>query len=214
MSDFPTPVRPKIERAPIEKPSRVVGKVDDVEHEIKWVMLADEDQIPNEFETVTYEYTAPFFYPNFYVELGDETKGVGYCVDGVEIDVPPQGAITFTHEEPIVGVEIIGCSSCAPATVYIHCEPLVWKFSRSGVKMKRDNLWGEHIRDLQFDMGLTEQFKKSGLFSARFKVPESKKITIMGHGSFDVEKEDCEKGHYDAHLTVKTVRVLVKKAVK
>jgi len=46
------------------------------------------------------------------VELGDKTKGAKYNRDGVELDVPPYGAITFTEEEPIVGVAIIGSSCC------------------------------------------------------------------------------------------------------
>ena len=206
-----------ISRAPIRNPERedtVPVKMTELEKEVALIARAGKEQTPIVFETVTYQYWAPFFYPNFYVELGDETKGAEFNVDGVELDVPPFGAITFTHKEPIVGVEIIASSCCSPGTVYLNCEPLEWKFPRSGVKFKMDNLWGEHHRAYMWKAGISEQYKKCGLYSAKFSIPESKKVTVMGHGSFDMEFRDYETNHYDAHLTVRAIRVTVKREVK
>ena len=41
------------------------------------------------------QYMAPFKYSNFTVELGRDHPNSEYNMDGVEIDVPPHGAITF-----------------------------------------------------------------------------------------------------------------------
>ena len=208
----------KIERAVIENPHRpeiIVGReITEEEREVGNVIRSEKDQTPLVFKTVTYEYWAPFFYPNFYVELGDQTKGAEVNADGLELDVPPYGAITFTHELPIVGVEVIASSCCSPGTVYLNCEPIVWKYSRTGVKFKRYGLWGEHHRAYMWQAGVTEEYKKCGLFSACFSIPDSNKVTVMGHGSFDMENRDYETDHYDAHLTVRAIRVTVKKEVK
>ena len=208
--------RPPISRALIENPEHAAnpGKTTSSEVEVKRIMQAGVDQEPIVFKTVTYEYWAPFFYPNFFVELGDTTKGAEYNGDGIELDVPPYGAITFTHDEPIVGVEIIASSCCSPGTVYLNCEPIEWKYARSGLKFKKYGLWGEHLRAYMTAAGVTEEYKKCGLFSAYFSIPDSKKITVMGHGSFDMEKRDYETDHYDAHLTVRAIRVTVKKTAK
>jgi hypothetical protein len=200
-----------LERAKLQNPKRKPGVVYDEEREVKNLLMQEDDQKRKEYYTVTYEYVAPFKYSNFRVELGDEIKGAEYNPDGVELDVPPYGAITFAEDEPIVGVTVIGSSCCAPGTVYLQCEPVEWKYPRTGVKFKADNLWGEHLRAYAWNAGITEQYKKCGLFSAYFSIPESRKVTIMGHGGFDIEQRDYEVNHYDAHITIRIIRVAVKK---
>ena len=66
--------------------------------------------------------------------------------DGVELDVPPYGAITFEDEEPIVEVTVIGSACVPPGYVLLFGEPCEWQYMRTGVKMRADNLWGEHLR--------------------------------------------------------------------
>lgn len=200
-----------LKRANLQNPKRKPGVIHGEEVEVMKLLKQETQQKRKVYETTTYEYTAPFKYPNFKVELGDETKGAEYNPDGVELDVPPFGAITFVEDEPIIGVTVIGSSCCAPGTVYLHCEPIEWKYPRSGVKFKADNLWGEHIRIHVWKVGITEEYKKCGLFSADFSIPESKKVTVMGHGSFDVEQQDYDSNHYDAHITIRMIRVTVKK---
>jgi hypothetical protein len=200
-----------MERARLCNPEREEPtKRTDIEYEVK-NLLEEEEQKRLEYRMFTYEYTAPFKYPNFRVELGDTTKGAEYNTDGVELDVPPYGAITFVENEPIVGVDVIGSSCVSPATVYLHCEPVVWKYPRSGVKFKMENLWGEHLRAWVWSAGINEKYKKCGLFSACFSIPDSKKVTVMGHGSFDIEQRDYDTDHYDAHLTPRMIRVHVKR---
>lgn len=201
----------RIDRAKLQNPERERQQgLTKAEHEVT-DLLDQEIQKREEYPTVTYQYWAPFKYCNFSVELGDTTKGAEYNADGVELDVPPYGAITFVEKEPIVGVTVLGSSCCAPGTVYLHCEPLLWKFPRSGVKFKAENLWGEHLRAYVWSKGIREQYKKCGLFSAYFAIPESSKVTIMGHGAFDIEQRDYDTNHYDAHLTVRMIRVDVRR---
>jgi len=52
------------------------------------------------------------------------------------------------------------------------------------------------------------------LFSAYFSIPESKKVTIMGHGAFDIEQRDYDANHYDAHITIRMIRVTVKREIR
>ena len=202
-----------IDRARLENPAREPGRMTELEGEVRRIVDSGTPQVRRCYQSVTYEYTAPFQYPNFRVELGDTTKGAEYNPDGVELDIPPYGAITFEEEEPIVGVEVIGSSCCSPGTVYLNCEPREWKYPRSGVKFKAEGLWGEHLRAYTWKAGVTEQYKKCGLFSAGFSTPDSRKITIMGHGSFDMEQRDYDTNHYDAHLTVRMIRVLVRREI-
>ena len=203
-----------LERARLENPERdEKGKFTDKEGEVKRLLNAPEMQTRKEYSVAAFEYTAPFKYPNFRVELGDKNKGAEYNFDGIELDVPPYGAITFVEEEPIIGVDVIGSSCCSPGTVYLHCEPVEWKYPRSGVRFKAEGLWGEHNRAYVWDAGITELYKKCGLFSAVFSIPDSKKITLMGHGAFDIEQRDYDTNHYDAHLTVRTIRVYVRRGL-
>ena len=204
-----------LSRARLSNPERKEKtELTDIEKEVRKLLESPEIQKRKAYQIVTYEYCAPFKYPNFKVELGDTTKGAEYNRDGVELDVPPYGAITFVEEEPIVGVTVIGSSCCAPGTIYLYCEPVEWKYPRTGVKFKQDNLWGEHIRAWMWKRGVTEQFKKAGLFSAYFSIPESKKVTIMGHGAFDIEQRDLDVNHYDAHIAIRIIRVDVKKPLE
>ena len=86
-------------RAVAARPDRRPGKFEDEELEIMRMGNDGTRQEVVKYRTEQREYGAPFNYPNFHVELGRlaRTKegGAEYNMDGVEIDVPPWGAITF-----------------------------------------------------------------------------------------------------------------------
>ncbi|GAJ19559.1 unnamed protein product, partial [marine sediment metagenome] len=111
-----------------------------------------EPQTVEAFTMVTYEYWAPFNYENVNVELGrvEPNTGAEFNPDGVELDKPPLGAITIVEKEPIIGVTVIGSACIPPGYVLLAAEPLERKYPRTGVKMKIDNLWGQHIRGDQW----------------------------------------------------------------
>ncbi len=90
-------------------------RLTDAEQEVVRIAESGETQVVEAFTLVTYQYWAPFNYPNIKVELGrvDPYVGAEYNTDGVELDVPSFGAITIVGKEPIVGVTVIG-SACAP----------------------------------------------------------------------------------------------------
>ena len=135
-----------IARAVAVRPGRQPGQIADDELGVPQMAHAGIPQTVEVYAVEHREYEAPFNYPNFYVELGREARkkegGAEYNPDGVGIDVPPFGAITFVEEEPIIGVTVIGSACSPPGTVLIHAEPLEWKYPRTGVKMKASNLWG------------------------------------------------------------------------
>jgi hypothetical protein len=164
---------------------------------------------------VVYEYWAPFNYPNIRVELGrtDPYVGAEYNEDGVELDTPPLGAITVVEEEPIVGVTVIGSACVPPGFVIVHAEPLEWKYPRSGVKMRIDDLWGEHIRIEPWKKGVDEGYRHAGMSCAVFELPESKKVTIMGGSQMDVDQRDIQNERHDAHYCLRIIRVTVKRPV-
>ena len=135
----------------------------------------------------------------------------GTDMDGVEIDVPPWGAITFVEAEPIIGVTVIGSSCSPPGTVLLHGEPIQWKYPRTGVKMKVQNLWGEHINGWPWREGLTEDWREAGLSSAVFQIPECKKITLMGWSQMEIGQAEVDYGlGHDGHYCVRSVRVTVR----
>ena len=172
---------------------------------------------------VIYEYEAPFNYPNLRVELGRgepdglATKpytGAEYNPDGVELDIPPYGAITVVEEDPMVAVTVIGSACIPPGFVLIQAEPLVWKYPRTGVKMRKDGLWGQHLRAEPWDKGMDESWRDAGLSCAHFELPESRKVTIMAGSQNDVSELDYRNQRFDCHYAVRIIRVTVKRPVQ
>ena len=170
---------PKIERAIVKNPARNTAGWQNLENrgrtaiETEVTRMAKEKtpQAVVEYLPVVREYWAPFNYENFDVDLGrtDPYVGAEYNSDGVEIDEAPYGAITFVEDEPIVGVEVIGSACVPPGFIQIFAEPLQWKYSRTGVKMKVDGLWGEHLRQNLWKAGIDEGWRTAGLSSASFR---------------------------------------------
>jgi len=142
------------------------------------------------WRTKTYCYWAPFNYDNVTVELGRPGTGCEFNADGVELDVYPYGSITLTEEEPIVAVTIIGSGCSYVNYVLVEAEPLEWKFSRTGVRMRRDDLRGVHVRGDAWLAGITENWNDAGLSCARFDLPESSKV-IIGGGSTGGDPHYC-----------------------
>jgi hypothetical protein len=169
-----------------------------------------------EYATVIREYWAPFNYSNFCVELGrtDPYVGAEFNEDGVELDEAPYGAITFVEDDSIVGVEVIGSACVPPGFVQIFAEPVAWKFPRTGIKMKVDNLWGEHLRWELIEGGLNEGWRTAGLSSAHFSLPQSKKVTIMTGSQHDMADYDLKNMRHDAHYCTRIIRVTVQKPLK
>ena len=119
----------------------------------------------------------------------------------------------MVEDEPIVAVTVIGSACVAPGFVLIQAEPVEWKFPRTGVKMKVDGLWGEHIRIEPWKRGVHEGWSYAGLSSAHFELPESKKVTIMAGSSMDIAEIDVKNMRHDAHYAVRIIRVTVKRPV-
>ncbi len=207
-----------IKRAVIKNPWREgrVGEFSDAEQEVVRRAETGEPQVRSAYTTVTYEYEAPFNYPNFLVELGrtDPYMGAEFNEDGVELDVPPYGAITFVEDEPIVGVTVIGSACCPPGFVLLHAEPLEWKYPRTGVKMRVDCPYGEHLRIEPWRKGIDEGYRDAGLSCAVFELPESNKVTIMAGSQMDIDEMDLVNGRHDAHYAVRIVRVTVKRPLR
>jgi len=213
----------KENRAIARNPDREPGQMSDLEREVMRIYLNKEPQKTEVFTTKVKQYWAPFNYPNFTVELGRPGSGAEVNTEGVELDVPPHGAITFTEEEPIIGVTVIGSACVPPGTVILHAEPIERKFPRTGVKMKVENLWGTHILAGPWHAGVDEGFREAGLSYAHFEIPESKKVTIMAHAGFDVDINPPDKPELlhrspvargvfwtDPHYTIRCIRVTVK----
>jgi len=187
-----------------KNPERKIRKPQESEY---WELLTEEElevdrivenkiiQEREVWRTKTYVYSAPFNYPNVKVELGRPGTGVEYNGDGVELDIYPYGAIIIEETEPIVSVTVIGSGCSNQAYVVLEAEPLVWKYPRTGVRMRKDHLWGMHLRwDAWVAVG--EDWNDAGLSCSRFDIPESKKIIVGGggHGS-------------DPHYCIRTIRL-------
>ena len=204
-----------IERARIKNPWREgrPGEFSEAELEVVRLAKSGEPQKRQAYTTVVYEYWAPFNYENVHVELGrvDPYVGAEFNMDGVELDVPPYGAITLVEEEPIVGVTVIGSACCPPGFVILHAEPVEWKYPRSGVKMRIDNLWGEHLRIEPWKKGIDEGYRDAGMSCAVFELPESKKVTIMAGSQMDIDQLDIKNLRHDAHYDIRLIRVTVKR---
>ncbi len=206
-----------IARAVVKNPVRgqAAEYYTEQERQVKKMAAEGTPQQVNEYIPVVKEYWAPFNYPNFCVELGrtDPYVGAEFNNDGVELDVPPYGAITFTEDEPIVGVEVIGSACVPPGYVEVFAEPVEWKFPRTGVKMKVGGLWGEHLRWNLVKAGIDEGWRTAGLSSAHFSLPESKKVTIMAGSSHDIAEMDIKNMRHDAHYCIRIIRVTVQRAL-
>jgi len=169
-----------MKRVILIRPGREAGVIADEECEVTKISKESIPQTVEVYHVEHRQYWAPFNYPNFAVELGREGMGAEFNPDGVELHVPPYGAITFEEDQPIIGVTVIGSACSPPGTVILHAEPIEWKYPRTGVKMKADNLWGEHEHHYPWRSGLTEGWREAGLGSCRFDLPECKKVTLMG----------------------------------
>jgi len=214
----------EIVRAIVKNPARDVegwqhtenrGRTE-IEREVVTMHKSGTPQEVIEYMPVVREYWAPFNYDNFCVELGrtDPYVGAEYNTDGVELDVPPYGAITLVEDEPIVGVDVIGSACAPPGYVQLFAEPVVWKYPRTGVKMKVDGLWGEHLRWHLFAAGIDEGWRAAGMSCASFRLPESKKVTIMAGSSHDIAEMDIKNMRHDAHYCIRIIRVTVKRSLK
>lgn len=204
-------VRKQIEAARPYKASRDRGEFTELELEAKKKAEDNVQQSVEVYSTEHRQYWAPFNYPNFCVKLGrSDIAGPEYNMDGVEIDIPPWGAITFEEVNPILEVTVIGSACSPPGTVILHAEPMEWKFARTGVKMKAENLWGEHINAGPWFKGVHDDWREAGLSSCTFALPECKKVTLMGWSQQDMGRSELEQQTNDGHYCFRIVRVTVK----
>lgn len=216
----------EISRARFKNPERDPSlppwdSLTEAEREVVRLAETGEQQVRAAYMPVVHEYWAPFNYPNIRVELGRGVRkgvatepytGAEFNTDGVELDVPPYGAITIVEEEPIVAVTVIGSACVPPGYVLLQAEPLAWKYPRTGVKMKIGDLWGQHVRGELWGKGVDESWRDAGLSSAHFELPESKKVTIMAGSEHDIGQLDVDNRRHDAHYAVRIIRVTVERA--
>jgi len=184
-------------------PQRVPGQFTQEESEVTRLEESKTPQAREVWRTKTYAYEAPFNYPNIKVELGRPGTGTEFNPDGAELDIYPYGAITIEEEESIVAVTVIGSGCSTQAYVVLEAEPLVWKYPRTAVRMIRRDLWGMHVRGDAWFAGIKEDWNDAGLSSARFDIPESRRV-IVGGGSFGG----------DPHYCIRIIRVEVKEALR
>jgi hypothetical protein len=234
--------RPDIARARLTNPHREEGQLfTELEFEVTRIAREGKTQQRKTFDLVHYQYDAPFFYRNFRVELGrpwenatnqaaedlpEEKWGIvsedlrpGYVgaefnPDGVELDIPPYGSITFVEEDPIVEVTVIGSACVPPGYVLLFGEPVEWKYPRSGVKMRVDGLWGEHMRIEPYRKGLIDSYRDAGMSCAVFRIPPCSKITIMAGSQCTLDAPDFTNMRHDAHYCVRHIYVSVQKNVQ
>jgi hypothetical protein len=234
-------VRPKLTRALLANPHRRQGQRTETEQRIQRIARERVVQSRRTFQIVHHEYDAPFFYENFRLELGrpwenatnhaspdlpeeqwgimtEELKGeyVGaeFNEDGVELDVPPYGAITFVEDDPIVEVTVIGSACVPPGYVMLFGEPVEWAYPRTGVKMRVEALWGEHLRWFLCQVGLDESYRDAGLSAAVFRTPPCRKITLMAGSQQTLDVHDFANMRHDAHYAVRHVYVGVQRKLE
>ena len=212
----------------------------------------------------TYEYIVPFKYPNIEVErslLGGEPHGMEMYVvpEGVEEDAirglnapdkdPTKGnryadGILIKEEEPIVRVAVIGSACTPPGYVTLEGEEIDgWRrgdemVEAMPVRMRIDNLWGQHLRIDQalechvekagrpfpekmperwkeFSSGTRCTFKEiplAGMSCAIFETPPCKWVRISGGSANPGWKSDnCPD---DNHYSFRIIRVTVEAAKK
>jgi hypothetical protein len=232
--------RPNIERARLANPEREGLAFTEAEREVIYIARERIPQKRKVFELAHYQYDAPFFYENFRLELGrpwenatnrstkdlpeeqwgvmsDELRlgyvGAEFNMDGVELDIPPYGSITFVEDDPIVEVIVIGSACVPPGYVLLFGEPVEWKYPRSGVKMRVDNLWGEHMRIEPWRKGLIDSYRDAGMSYALFRTPPCSKITIMAGSQTTLDAPDFENMRHDAHYCVRHIYVGVQKNI-
>ena len=183
-------------------PAREPKKFTDTELEVTNLAKNKTPQKREVSTQVTYTYWAPFNYANVKVDLGRPGTGVEFNMDGAELDIYPYGAITIEETEPIVSVTVIGSGCSTESYVVLEAEPVEWKYPRTAVRMRKFNLWGAHVRGDAWFAGIKEDWNDAGLSSARFDVPDSKKVVVGGgsHGA-------------DPHYCIRLVRVEVKRPV-
>ena len=166
------------------------GSMTEKELEVRRLAKEGTPQVVLEWCTKTREYWAPFNYPNVTVDLGRPGTGVEFNPNGAELDIYPYGAITIVEEEPIVAVTAIGSGCSADGYIIMEAEPLEWKYPRTAVRMRRDDLWGIHLRGRAMRAGVKEDWNDAGLSSARFDIPESRRV-IVGGGSLGGDPHYC-----------------------
>lgn len=231
-------VRPEIERVRLVNPQRQPGQATELEQQKMADMKNKVPQKRTAFEIVHYQYDAPFLYDNFRLELGRPWENAtnrltddlpeeqwaimaeqlksGYIgaevnSDGVELDVPPHGAVTFVEDDPIVEVTVIGSACAQPGYVLLYGEPVQWDYCRSGVKMRAEGLWGEHLRWNVWAKGIDEGMKHAGLSCAVFRTPPCRKITIMAGSQHVLDALDFKNMRHDAHYAVRHIYVGVQR---
>ena len=182
-----------------QNPDRVPGEWTEKELEVTRLAESGTPQTREAWRAKTYTYWAPFNYPNVTVELGRPGTGVEFNPDGAEIDIYPYGAITIEEEEPIVAVTVIGSGCSCLGYVLLEAEPVEWKYPRTAVRMRRDNLWGMHVRGEAWFAGVKENWNDAGMGSARFDLPDSRRVVVGGgsHGA-------------DPHYCIRLIRIEVK----
>jgi hypothetical protein len=108
-------------------------------------------------------------------------------------------------------VTVIGSACVPPGYVMLYGEPVEWKYPRSGVKMRVDGLWGEHMRIEPFRKGLTDSYRDAGMSYAVFHTPPCSKITLMAGSQHTLDELDFENMRHDAHYCVRHIYVAVQK---
>jgi hypothetical protein len=199
------PSKEKPVRALVRNPERTeMSQMTDLERHIQHTAREGIEQKRRVYSLRYYEYVAPFQYPNTRCELGREGTGTGPHPEGVELDIPPFGAVTVEEEEPIIGVDVIGSPCIPPGTVLLFGEPLERKYARTGIRYKVNNLWGEHLYGWGVSHHFDEGNRHSGLVSAHFDIPDCSKITVTGYGQLDVHISAAGKGIKAAQEVIKT----------
>lgn len=183
------------------RPGRKPGEASEEELEVSNAFKNNTPQIREESRVKTYTYWAPFNYANVAVELGRPDTGVEFNPDGAELDIYPYGSITVEETEPIVAVTVIGSGCSTDGYLILEAEPVVWKYSRTAIRMMKKDLWGMHVRWDAWQV-VGEDWNDCGLSCARFDIPESKKV-IIGGGSHGA----------DPHYCVRIIRIDVKESV-
>lgn len=183
-------------------PARQAGKWTEAELQVTRMAKDKTPQVRQAYRTVTYEYEAPFNYPNVKVELGRPGTGTEFNPDGAEIDIYPYGCVLVEENEPIVAVTVIGSGCSNQSWVMLEAEPVEWKYPRTAVRCMARNLWGAHLRGDAFFAGIMEDWNDAGLSSARFDIPESKRFYVGGGSS-----------GADPHYCIRLIRVEVRQPI-
>ena len=212
-------------RARVHNPERVDGKDLDglttIERERVQMAKDNTPQKRLSYSIKRYEYDAPFNYPNVNCELGRVKAGTGAHPDGMELDIPPFGAVTIEEDEPIIAVTVIGSPCIEPGTVLLFGEPLEYKDGRTGVRYKVKDLYGEHLYGWGANERFNEGHRNCGLTTAQFEIPACRKVTIMGYSQLDLQISYPGHGPAgalgyqdgwgnDAHYNIRTVRVMTR----